>query len=882
MEYIQSCHPEGCKDCALGSKQVGINVVHSIIPKDAKVLFIGEAPGRDENTSREPFKGPAGLLLNQILKEVEIDRDTIAISNIVCCRPPDNRTPSKVEIKACTKYLYQEIALLRPELIVLLGNTALKTIYPSLGSITKVRGEICDHPELNCKILPTFHPAYILRSPYERSKLVNDLKKASDFITGKITITEKAPVSYNIVTKRTQLDWLVKQLHTNKLWACDTETTSLNPLEAKIFIITFSWASHTAVLLDIRYFEDDQEYFWLKVKEVMENDSRKIFQNGSYDIQCFMTQGITVLNYFADTLLMHYLLDENVNHGLDLLAWEFTDLGSYNNSLEKYKKANKIDNYMDIPLDIIHPYAAADVDVTLRAYLKMLPQIEKEGLVFVHNNIMIPTQKILLHAEYNGVSIDVPYLDKTIISYTERMASQLEVVKNVPQVRQYEYDCIHAERKKLEDHWRNSKNLSKRFPEFVNYANEREAKKPELFNFKFNINSPKQLKELLIDRMGLPVLKKTKTGGACTDREVLEEYAKTNTFCASISKYRTLSHLKSTFLDGIKNRLTSDNKVHTDYYLWSTVTGRPSSRDPNLNNIPRTGTADDIKDIFCCDPDSKTQLNWLVEVDSSQAEFRMWINYAKDSQALYDLEMGIDIHKLMAAAGKGKIITKGNLSKEQYEELIEDIVKPERQAAKNVVFGLMYGRGAASVAKQLGITKIQAEVIIDAFFGRYPLAHKWIKTTIAYTRVDGYSSSLFGRRRRLVDILSSDSGKRSEAERQAINAPIQSAASDLTFLADIRIHKHLWGKGMKTRLVLTVYDSLIFNIPDEELKEVIQLLHIEMMRKPIDSIIVPLASETKVGTHWGSLIEIDYAEEWDSVYNKLIEKRKEVVASLTL
>jgi len=244
--------------------------------------------------------------------------------------------------------------------------------------------------------------------------------------------------------------------------------------------------------------------------------------------------------------------------------------------------------------------------------------------------------------------------------------------------------------------------------------------------------------------------------------------------------------------------------------------------------------------------------------------------------------MGIDIHKLMAAAGKGKVIPEGNLPDDVYEELIADVIKPERQAAKNVVFGLMYGRGSASVAKQLGISKTQAEVIINAFFGRYPSAYKWIRTTTAHTRVDGYSKSLFGRKRRLKDILSSDSNKMAEAERQCINAPIQSAASDLTFMAAIRIHRYLWAKELKTRLVLTVYDSLIFNIPDNELQEVLALIHVEMKRKPEDEafepIIVPLLAELQVGTHWGSLEEIDITDDWNAVYNNLM-KNREIVAN---
>lgn len=891
MPYLPTRRPPGCKDCALG-KQENIRVVASVLPSHAKVLFVGEAPGRDENIQGIPFVGEAGKLLNQVLSEVGISRNDIAITNVVACNPPGNATPSKKSVNACSKYLFQEIADLKPDLIVPLGATALRAIFPELGTLTKARGNFYDMPTLGCKVLPTFHPAYILRNMLERSTFVMDLSKVSKFMRGEVTQAPKTPTSYFVIRTKAQMDWLVNNLHTNSEWACDTETTSTNPLEAKIFIITFSWQENVAALLDVRLFAEEEDYFFSKVKEVMENNSSKIFHNGGYDIQCFLNHGIHVQNYHVDTMLMHYLLGATEKDlGLDKLAHLFTDVGGYDLILDRYKQENHIDNYMDIPPDVIHPYALIDADVTFRSYKKLLPQIHKEGLSFVLRKIMIPTQIILAMTEYTGVSIDVPYLEKTIVNYTIRMEEQFRVVKDVPQVRQYETDLIYREKKALMDHWAKSKTLSKKYPVFEDYMQERLRKKPEMFDIEFNVNSSKQLKELLIDRMRLKVIKTTDTGAPSTDKEVLEEYALTNDFCYALLEYRRLSHLKSTFLEGIKTRLTNDKRIHTDYYLWSTETGRPSSRDPNLNNIPRTGTADDIKDIFCTDkPVYPGDKYWLMEADAGQAEFRIWINYSRDPQALSDLNSGYDIHKLMAAAGKGKVLPKGDIPYTVYQELIADVTKAERQAAKNVVFGLMYGRGAASVAKQLGISKAQAEEIINQFFTRYPLAYRWIQQTIARTRTDLYVRNLYGRKRLLPNIVSNDSDTRSAAERQAINAPIQSGASDTVFLAAIRIFKHIWNRQLKTRLVLTVYDSLVFNIPDNELKEMVDLVSVEMTRKPSDvmevpagaEIIVPFTSDMKVGTHWGSLMEIDPKEDWNIVYNKLMKHREETEAKFAI
>jgi DNA polymerase-1 len=411
--------------------------------------------------------------------------------------------------------------------------------------------------------------------------------------------------------------------------------------------------------------------------------------------------------------------------------------------------------------------------------------------------------------------------------------------------------------------------LSKRFLIFEDYVNKQ---KSENINFEFNINSDKQLKELLIERMKLPVIEQTKKGNPSVNADVLEEYAKKNKFCFDISKYRSLCHLKSTFLDGMKARL-EDGKIHTDYLLFSTVTGRLSSRNPNLNNIPRTSTASDIKDIFCSDRYSDGTSDWLIEVDQGQCEFRFLIQYSKDPQALEDLNEGIDVHKLIgASAWHGIMLPRGHISYEQFKEMTKDVTKDERQDTKQVIFGIMFGRGAKSVAEQLGITVAMAQRIINLFFDRYKVSKKWLDITVAEARRDGYVNSFFGRKRRLLNIKSSNDGLRSEAERQAVNSPIQGAASDLTFLSAINIYdKDVNTNSLKSRLVLTVYDSLVFNVPDNELEFMAKSMFNRMSEQP-KGFIVPLVPDIKIGKTWGSLMEVDLKEDWNIIQEKLNQK----------
>jgi DNA polymerase-1 len=673
-----------------------------------------------------------------------------------------------------------------------------------------------------------------------------------------------------------KVDWLIGKLSTMPVFAFDTETSGVSFLNDYIFCISFSWVEGLGVCIDFRDFsETDQEIIWDKLREVFNNKARKIAQNGVFDVKFLWKKNIGVRNWYMDTILMAHLLDENDLVGLGPLAHRYTDMGGYHDVLDdyveehpncdptkalvgdtwkkrkdadkKFEKYELVGSYTRIPREMLDVYACQDADVTLRVWAKMLPLLQKESLIWILLNIQMPIQKVLARVEYSGVSVDREYLEQLYVDYKKRMDEAWEKVLKIPEVQELESD----KKGQFYSKWDQSKRIKQKMGAEA-YVNKHEK------DWRFKA-STKQLEELIVGKLHQKPIKfgkqnkKTGVAQASMDAAVLAAYALILPQVEVIQEHRTLQHLNGTFIEGMLKRIGKDGRIRSNYPLFRTVTGRVASNDPNLNNIPRKAV--EIKYQFIADPGC-----FMVEADYSQAEFRHWAHYSQDPQMLYDINHGIDIHKLTAAMGKGVKIPEGNISLDDFKEWTKDITKEERNVAKTVVFGMMYGRGPRSIALGLKITEKEARNIIMVFFKRYPVAKAWLNTTTSQAKIDGYVRDLYGRKRRLTYINKLDEKHKemaAKAERMAVNAPIQGGASDTTFLAAIRIDNEMMRRHMKSRMILTVYDSLDYNVIPEELKDMLRLIHTEMLRKT-EWIKVNLDCEVKVGRTWGKLEEVRF------------------------
>jgi len=963
---IPSQHIENCQSCPLYKERT--RVVHSVLPDNAKMLIIGEAPGMNEDQQGIPFVGQAGQMLNEALEQSGLARDRVAISNMCCCRPPSNRKPTKGEIEACFPYLEKEIALLKPDVIVLLGNTPVSTFLPDLGTITKMRGRRFESQKYNCALFATWHPAAILYDASKKPQFFSDMRNAVNLMKSGVPIQQTQPRDYYIIENRNQFDWLIKNLNEQPEWSFDCETTGTDFLKDTIFLMTFSWQDRTAVLLDLRndFCTQNKEYVWSQIKSVMENEQKKIMQNGSFDIKMLMQYNIKVRGYYADTMHMHFLLEENLAHNLGALAWEFTDVGGYETELEQYVNKFKIEkkrqkdskkkelkdkikllkkkqeikhkkiakelinlehtlirggsettlnstdendkedidvveeveveeidedesninesqdllarlsvkekiqiSYAEIPNDILYLYSLTDADVTYRSYKAMMPLIKKDGLEFTLFDIMMPAQIMLIMTEVQGVRIDRKYLESLQKTYTEKIDDMKRSLHSDPAVIGFVNSQNAQKRSELLVKYGENEKLKKRYKRFEDYFDSVSDKKKYLI---FNPKSPVQLRNFLFKYLGLPILDYTKgkdkkpTETPSTNAAVLELLAEKNEACNIISSTRKLMQLKSTFVDGMLNHIDANDRIHTQYFLNGTKTGRPSSRMPNLNNIPRKATAADIKNIFIAEDGC-----YMIEFDGKAMEFRVWATMSQDERMIRDIELGLDIHKVMAGvANYGRELpAKGDILPEKFAELTEGVTKDQRQDAKTeVVFGPIYGRTAPAIAKSLNIPLKEAERVLDNIRRRYRKGFAFLNRLHLDCRRDGYVSCIFGRRRHIPELrLRQDFG----LERQASNSPVQGSASDLTLMAGIRILSKLWQRQLQVKLNLTVYDSLVFNVPKYLLKEVIQI-GFEEFERPLPELHVKIEAEAKVGKKWGDMVEVSIKSDLDEQLQKIYEK----------
>lgn len=828
-----------CKKCTLCENRT--KVVNGVGPASAKIMIVGEAPGPEEDEQGVPFVGAAGRYLNQMLAKVGIAREEIFLTNVTRCFPKEGkafRAPRWPEMMACISYLDEEVTQVKPNVIVPVGNIALRAIMGNKKlSITKCRGSELWSERFNCKVIPTFHPSAVMRTPTKEQIVIHDyekIKKASE--SKELTKIEEG--TYVIIDSLEMFDDFVKRILQSETFSFDIETNGLDWINSDMLCVSFSWKEKTACLLPLLKYTpreeqrteikkktvqktkngkriktveeipvtstviideytpvwgDKQQYVWEKLKEIFKSPIPKIAHNGKFDAKFFMKKGIEIENLEFDTMLAHHLLDENAEgmHGLKDCAKLYTEMGDYARPIEDWFMQHNIPeakrNYAHIPEATLYKYACMDADCTFRLYKVFLPALVKDGLLDFFYKLILPLNRNLLRAEFDGVKIDKSYL--------QQVKKELE-----GEIQKFEKDMI------------------------------------TLVGSGINFNSPKQLSTLLYKTLKLPIVKKTKKGALSVDAEVLETLATKHKFPNTLLLYRKLQKLYSTYILGIEVRLDAQGRVHTSFLIIGTNTGRLSSKDPNLQNIPSVEKDARIKNLFIAEDGYV-----FLEADYAQAEFRFWANYSQDPNMLEDLRKGLDIHR--QTASNVFVITPDEVTKEQ------------RQKAKRIVYGLMYGRGARNLALDTNCSEDEAQKVISYFFSRYPIAKRWLYQAVSTVQETGQIRSCFGRLRRLPGIYHPDNEIRSHAERQSMNSPIQSAASDLNCNAANRILAKFEEVGVKGKLRILVHDSILLEVPKDDLDKSLRIVKEEMERE-LPMINVPMVAELKVGTRWGDLKEV--------------------------
>lgn len=789
-----------CKLCDLhkGAKHV---CLMGDGPIPCKVMVVGEAPGAREDDQHRAFVGKAGKLLNSVLKEAGFRRSNVYITNVAKCRPPENRTPSKGEIRTCVDaYLYDEIEAVRPSYLLTLGNAALTGLLGKSG-IKKHRGtvEVREFAEgLDTTVLATYHPAFILRNPFHMAELRADVQRFRRLIDGEDS--EPATRTYLIDT-RAKLDTLLRILSHAPVISYDVETTMEEwwSEEGAIATIAFTVRPGEAFVVPIHHqdtrFREPMEVM-KKLKPFLEReDAKYLGHNGKFDQKWLASYGI-FNDLTFDTMLAAHMINENRAKGLKPLSQVILGAHAYDAGVD-------VKSAMSENLGTLARYNGKDTDYTLRLYHRFKKELIDEprtGRIFA--KLMMPANRVLVKAERAGMWVDPQRIvERTTITEEEQERVYRKLMSYVPKKR---------------------------------YGNASEKKQPERINF----NSPQQVAEWLFVDLELPVLDLTKTDAPSTNESVLLRLAQDHPAPKLMLKYREVTKRLNTYLYPWRDRdRDARSRIHTSYKLFGTVTGRLSSQGPNLQQVPRDPF---MRSIFGSPPGWK-----FISADYSQVELRIAAMLAREEAMLrVFMDPGRDIHLETAQQLLGRL----------------NIEKEERKLAKAVNFGFLYGMGSAKFVEyardnyEIEVEGDEAEQYRLDFFQKWPALKPWHDRQRRLVQRYGRVQSPIGRVRHLPDIESDDRSVRGEAERQAINSPVQSFASDLMLIAMIHIDKQL--NPRKGRIIGTVHDQILAEAKNGYVKEASEIIKSTMedmgnvKRMFGVDMTVPIVADLEVSQHW--------------------------------
>ena len=592
------------------------------------------------------------------------------------------------------------------------------------------------------------------------------------------------PHNYQLVEKEEEMVRLCDFFRTKDFLSLDTETTSTAPIDAELVGLCFSVEPHQAFYVPVPANREDAQRIVNIFKEVYEDPKiLKIGQNLKYDLEVLANYGVTLQGEMFDTMLAHYVLQPELRHNMDYLAEVYLNYQTIHIEELIGPRGKGQRNMRDLSPQQVYEYAAEDADITLQLKLVLEEKLKESGFAPLFYDIEMPLMPVLAEMEMNGVLIDTNSLKETSKLFTERMLA-------------------------LEQ-------------EIYRMAGE-----------EFNISSPKQVGEILFDKLKIvEKAKKTKTGQYVTSEEVLQQLRSKHPIIDNILAYRGLKKLLGTYVDALPQLINKrTGHIHTSFNQAVTATGRLSSSDPNLQNIPVRG--EDGKEIRkCFIPEPGCQ---FFSADYSQIELRVMAHLSADEHMLQVFREGKDLHAATAAT--------------IYKKPIEEVSRDERTKSKRANFGIIYGITVFGLAERLEISRDEARELIDGFFETFPQVHNYMEQQKQLARERGYAETLFHRRRYLPDITSHNATVRNFAERNAINAPIQGSAADIIKVAMIRIYRRFKAEGLRSKMILQVHDELNFSVYPEERQRVEQIVLEEMQQAyPLQ---VPLVADCGWGTNW--------------------------------
>jgi len=813
-------------------------------PKDADVLAVFESPTGPEDRAKKSFEGGAARLVRKRMAEAGLNPDRIRFTYLVRCRPPgeaDWRAAAR-----CQRFLSEEVRSIQPRVIVTFGALATAAVlgkpdvsiqhYATVAQRAVVAGREVD-------VFPMLAPGFILRNDWMAPKYAKHFDALAGFVKGRAEVLVDGS-QYEIVDDPDRAievcRYLLELARSGKVVDADTETSGLNPykLGMRLSVISLAvGAKHGYAIMfghdEVPWTDDDRLRVVVEgLKPLFTDPAVKLrWHNGKFDVKWIKAQlGFWPRDQWEDTMLAHYAVDENIEHGLKPLSLMYTDMGDYDEELDRYLAVQDCPDrprYDLVPKALLGKYAAMDAVATCKLARAIRKDAERqdEHVQALAYRVMPAISAMGARLEHAGVAIDLPYARDVAMPHLRREEEKsLAAILSDPVVRRFIRDKEEGKRAKM--------------------------KKPKPIEvkryFTFSLDSPKQMQELLYGERyyNHEVLVLSESGAPSTDKEAMTELVKAGSPIAkALQEYRLDQKMRATYCEPVVQKCVDqgDNTLHVNLLIHGTVTGRASTRDPNLQSTPNKG-ASVIKRMFVS---RYGEEGCIVQFDYSQIELRVLAAISGDPSMIDAYAKGEDLHTLAACMIFGTTV-------EEHKALPKDEQKRRRTVAKRINFGIAYGIGAPGIQHSLkadgvSVTVDEAKGFLDVFYRKFPRVARWIEKVEASTEDDFYSRSLFGRRRRVEQIRSFDKDVKSSAKRQAVNHVIQSTAADFTWTSMVLMDQEIALRSGKKRelilptidhrdfpvdkrwrdvhLVLQVHDSILADCPLSMAGEVVDMFH---------------------------------------------------------